>query len=214
MRLVLALLSVLIPYRVVAQSLPGEWKTFTSMRNATAVASTRDSLGFWVATDGGAFRTSTANPDASQFIALRNTDGLSNNELTAIASDADGDIFIGGSGGSFDIYSEVTGKVRQERSIMVKPEFTDKTINQLAVFGDRVYIAAAFGLSMYNRKQNYFEETATRFGNLAPDQVRGVIESGGVIYVVLSNGAAFAPANSPQLNAWSTWTSVPAPASQ
>src|SRR5579872_1650921 len=109
----------------------GEWKTYTAMSGVTDLAVTRASGNVWAATSGGAFRfTPGANPKDS-FIALRNTDGLSDNNLTAVAADSNGRIYFGGSFGTFDVYTESSGTINSVRDIYLSP-YVRKRINSIA----------------------------------------------------------------------------------
>src|SRR5205823_1905914 len=96
-------LSMAVASSAAAQPLkPGEWRTYTSMRSIRDVAITSDSTHAWAVTEGGAFRLDLR--DSSQPLsALRTTDGISENDLTAVASDAEGTIYFGGRDGGFDV---------------------------------------------------------------------------------------------------------------
>ena len=66
----------------------GQWKTYTAMSGITDLAVERKSGNVWAATSGGAFRFSPSQNPKSNILALRNTDGLSDNDLTAVAADS------------------------------------------------------------------------------------------------------------------------------
>src|SRR5437870_855911 len=140
--------------------LPGQWRTYTSMREAKDVAATRDSNAVWVATTGGAFRYDLTS---GAIKALRNTDGLSDNNLSAVATDANGNVYLGGRSGSFDIYSEGTDRIEQQRGILDKKSLTQKTINHIAISDGKAYLATEYGLTIFNTSGRYFEETVLAF---------------------------------------------------
>src|SRR4051794_34141836 len=86
---------------------PGQWKTYTSMRSVSDLAAAPDSAHIWVATSGGAFRFNPLNPSEAD-LSLRNTDGLTDNDINSIAVDSDGVVYLGGRFGSFDVYNSNT----------------------------------------------------------------------------------------------------------
>lgn len=191
---------------------PGEWRAYTAMTAVTGVAATPDSAAVWVATKGGAFMVRLINPSPDSLVALRTIDGLSTNELTCVAADPDGSIYLGGFGGSIDIYSPESGTVRSVKDIVLSNLITNKTINRLERIGDRLYIAANYGLSIYDPARRVFGETVTRFATLPQqDSVFAAAEAGGKIYAVTSGAIAYADRNSPQLSAPFVWQLIPAP---
>src|SRR5579872_7634814 len=84
----------------------GEWKTYTAMSGITDLAIERSSGNVWAVTTGGAFRFIPSGTPKSNILALRNSDGLSDNDLTAVAADSSGKIYFGGAGGTIDVYSD------------------------------------------------------------------------------------------------------------
>src|ERR1043166_1306105 len=104
---ILFLLGLFISNPVFSQKLhQGEWKTYTAMSEVTDLAVNRASGNIWAATTGGAFRFTPSAPTKDHFLALRNSDGVSDNDLTAVAADSNGKIYFGGSGGKLDVYCE------------------------------------------------------------------------------------------------------------
>jgi ligand-binding sensor domain-containing protein len=210
MRILLSLVLFLLtfPVQASAQALrPGEWRTYTSMRSVSDVAISEDSLYAWAATSGGAFRVKLS--DHSDLLELRNSDGLSDNELTAIAVDLEGNAYLGGRSGSLDIWSRTSGTIRQERSIMEIQDFGQKSINDIFIDGDRVYLATGYGLTVYNRRTRAFGETVVAFGSFpAQEAVLQVLTLRDTIYAVLARGVAYAPVSTFNLNNPSSWTTI------
>jgi ligand-binding sensor domain-containing protein len=209
---ILSFVLTLIAVVSVAQSQPlrpGEWRTYTSMRNVRDVAVSEDSQFVWAATSGGAFRVRLL--DRTDILELRNTDGLSENDLTAVAADKNGNVYFGGLSGSFDIWQKGSGRIRRERSIMDAPEFGLKSVNDIFPIGQRVYIATGYGLTIYDLNRNAFGETVIAFGGLAAQlPVRRVIVHRDTIYAVLERSVAFTPASTFNLNNPSVWTTITA----
>jgi hypothetical protein len=207
------LLILLVGFDSQAQLLkPGEWKTYTAMNNVQDVALSSDSLSVWAATAGGAYKVQLNDPKQDNIISLRTTDGLSDIDITAVASDADGNIYFGGGIGSFDIYSEKTRSIRNIRDIMLSPLVTKKNIYAINVSGQKAFLCAGYGVSIFNRSSSTFNETVTKFGDRpSEDTAFAAIEANGKIYVALSGSIAIADANSPNLSAPFAWQIVNAP---
>ncbi len=187
----------------------GEWKTYTAMSNVTDLAVVRKSGNVWAATTGGAFRFSPTASAKTNIFALRNSDGLSDNNITAVAADSNGRIYFGGESGTLDVYTESTGKIDPIRDIALATQYSRKKIFQITVFGSRVYIATGFGLSIYDTTRNIFSETITQFGTLiSQDTVFAVTEANDSIYVVQSGAIAIAAKNAPNLSDPRVWRIV------
>jgi len=189
----------------------GQWKTYTAMSSITDIAVVRSSGNIWVATTGGAFRFDPSDTAKADIFSLRNSDGLSDNDITAIAADSNRNIYLGGSAGTLDVYSEPSHTIKAIRDISLA-SYTQKQIYSIAIFGSRVYIATGFGLSIYDTTKNIFEETITKFGSLATqDTVFAVTEANDSIYVIQSAGIAIAPKNATNLSDPRAWHFIFAP---
>lgn len=187
----------------------GEWRTYTSMTTITDIAVVRSSGNVWAVTTGGAFRFTPSANVKDNILALRNSDGLSVNDITAVAADSNGKIYFGGSNGTLDIYTESSGTIKTIRDISLSSQFARRRIYQLANFGARIYIATGYGMSIYDITKNVFTETITKFGGLnEQDTVFGVTEANDSIYVVLSGAVAIAARNAPNLTAPFAWRIV------
>jgi hypothetical protein len=210
MKSVFALVLLLLGWssQVRAQSLrPGEWRTYTSMRSVADVALSEDSQYVWAATSGGAFRVKLL--DHSDILQLRNSNGLSSNELTSVAVAPDGNTYFGGRNGSLDIWSRTSGTIRQERSIMDIQEFGQKSIYDIYIDGERVYLATGYGLSVYNSRTRAFGETVVAFGSFPTQQaVKQVMVLRDTIYAVLSKGVAYTPTSTFNLNNPASWNTI------
>ena len=188
-----------------AQTLtPGEWQTYTSMRTATDVALTSDSLHAWVSTGGGAFEIDIRFP-RTLTRALRTTNGLSENNLTAVAADGMGRVYFGGADGSFNLYTAASGTVRKLGTEIQNASYTNKSINSITVAGSRVYLATGYGVTVYNASDSAFGPTATEIAGLpTQDSVRQVLDDGATVYGAMEEGVAVAPSNL-DLHAGSNW---------
>ncbi|HET6401264.1 MAG TPA: FlgD immunoglobulin-like domain containing protein [Candidatus Kapabacteria bacterium] len=186
---------LLAPARAHAQSLkPGEWKTYTSMRSVTDVALASDSLHAWAATGGGAFEVDLRDAQTAP-VALRATDGLSENDLTAVASDSLGNIYFGGGGGGFDVYNTATGKIVQLGNDIVNSPFTIKSINAITVYGDKIYLATAYGITVFLSRGAFGATVSQIAGLQSQDSVRQILDDGTHVYGAMHEGVVFANGN-------------------
>ena len=184
--------ALVVPIAARAQSLkPGEWRTYTSMRAVTDLALASDSVHAWAATGGGAFEVDLRNAQAAP-IALRTTDGLSENDLTAVASDNQGNIYFGGGNGGFDVYRTSTGVIDQLGTDIRTSPFTIKAINGITVYGNKIYLATAYGMSEYFTGTGAFGATVSQFAGLPPeDSVRQFLDDGTHVYGAMHEGVVF-----------------------
>ena len=203
-------LVLIVAHSAFAQALkPGEWRTYTSMRQVQALALSSDSIHAWAVTSGGAFRVNVRDVTEPIF-ALRTTDGLTENDLTAVASDNNGNVFFGGRTGGFDVLNESTGTVRQLGSDIRNSGYPIKTINSIAVSGDTIYLATGYGLSVFiSGNPGYFGTTINHLGSFPlQDSIRQVVLAGGYIYAAMQEGLAYAPVAS-DLSNGNNWTTLP-----
>ena len=213
MKIFLVSVSFLLSYFVsdsFAQSLnPGEWRTYTSMRSVQDIALASDSIHVWAVTSGGAFRANIRDTSEPLF-ALRTTDGLTENDLTSVAIDGNGNVFFGGRTGGFDVYRASTEKVEKLGSDIVSSDHPDKTIHSLSISGDTVFLATAYGIGVYKNVQpGYFALTVGTIGSLPPsDSVAQVLNVGGYVYAAMNEGVAYA-SNKIDLYSNSNWTLIP-----
>jgi|GEM_PF-2522331 len=171
---------------------PGEWRTYTSMRSVTDVALASDSVHVWAATEGGAFRADLRDATVP-LVALRTTDGLSENDLTAVAADNHGDIYFGGANGGFDVYHIASGVIDQLGSDIRNSPYTIKTINSITIYGDKIYLATAYGVSVFLPRTGAFGATASQLAGLRPeDSVRQLLDDGTHVFGAMHEGVIVA----------------------
>jgi ligand-binding sensor domain-containing protein len=188
-----------------AQSGIGDWKNFTAMNSVRAVASIHDSV--WAATSGGAFLYRLSD---SSFVRFTNADGLTTNDLTAIVVDNTGSVWFGQSDGSIDVYTPATARWRYIRDIAVSDK-SQKSITSFYASGDSLYIATAFGVSLFSISRFEFIDTYGNFGAVIQPPVLSVARFQNRIYVATVNGIAVskqAAANLAAPESWDTFTSI------
>lgn len=208
--LVLSML-VIAQGKASSQSLkPNEWRTYTSMRSIRAMAVASDSVHLWAASGGGAFRISLRDPN-EPLLALRTTDGLSENDLTAVACDADGNAYFGSFTGAFDVVRNGSTQAERLGSEIQASGFTTRKVNSITIFGDTAFLAMGYGLEIYRLSRGYFAATAAQIGSSGvrgSDSVRQVAVVDGYIYAALHRGLAYAPLRA-DLATPSVWTILP-----
>lgn len=211
--LIVPVLVLALAIDTIAQPLkPGEWRTYTAMTNISDIAVTADSQIVWVATQGGVYRVPMKQVTSANVQSLRNSEGLSTNEITAIALGKDNTLYIGNSTGGLDIYHPLSGKVENVTDISLSSQFTRKQINKILASDSELYIATGFGLSIYNTSRGFFAETVTRFGSqVDQDTVFDCTLFSDTIFTVLNSALAFAPRNSPALSAPFSWRTINTP---
>ncbi len=185
----------------------GVWKNYTSMQDVRAVARSGNTV--WAATTGGMFSWTEGSASFSRFT---NAEGLKSIDLTAIGVDNNGDIWSGSSTGMLHVYSPQKNTWRYVPDISTANQ-TDKRINELAAFGDTVFISTNFGLSVFRVNRFQFGDTYTKFGAFIGN-VRVAVSSAvvfdGKIWAAVSTSTAsrvaWADLSNPNLLPPEAWT--------
>lgn len=137
----------------------GGWNNYTDMKSVRSVAA--DGRTLWAATSGGIFQF---DPSDSSYKKLLNSDGLSTNDATSIFIDTGGRVWIGQQSGNIDRYDPATGQWRYITDIAQSAK-TSKTINGFHQNGDDLYIATAFGVTVFSISKFEFSDTYTNFSS-------------------------------------------------
>jgi ligand-binding sensor domain-containing protein len=180
----------------------GEWRTFTSKREIRDVA--RQGAVLWGATSGGLFRYDGASGAFAEFTT---SEGLKTIDLTDVAADGGGDLWIGAANGTLHRYSPRTGAWRAITDIALL-ENPQKRINGLRVSGDTLFILSDVGLSLYSITRSEFGDTYARFG-ADPGQISGGVTSmeilDGTLWVGTRSGVASTPVSNPNPSSPDSW---------
>jgi ligand-binding sensor domain-containing protein len=178
----------------------GRWKNFTDMKVVRGMASTTDSL--WVATSGGLF---LYTPSSNRFLKFTNSDGLNSNDLTAVAIDGAGKIWVGSSGGFLNALTPNTGNWEEIRSIE-ESDRVQKAVRTFLVRGDSLFIGTDFGVSVLQLSQKEFRDTYANLGFASQAGANAVKIFQNRIWVATDLGVASAPLGAPNLSAPTAWT--------
>ncbi len=185
----------------------GDWKNYTYMNNAVGLVSSRNAE--WVGTTGGVLRFTIGD---SAFQKFTNSEGLTGNDVSAIGLDQQGSVWIGEKSGSIDIYSPASNTWRYLDDIAVSLQ-SQKGINAFFMHGDSVYIATAFGVSVFSLAKFEFHDTYGIFGTLSHPNVTSLTILNGRVFVGTSGGTAVSRVGATNLAAPESWDSYAVPAS-
>lgn len=177
----------------------GDWKSYTDMKSVRAVTTAGNDV--WVGTSGGVFRYS---PSDSTYLTLTNAEGLSSNDVTAIAADMYGNIWIGESNGSIDVYSPQTRSWKYISDI-TSTDKTDKRILSLTPVADTVLIGTGFGAAIFSISKFEFRETINNFGGVLQPTVNAFTKTDNRFFVLTSEGFIVSKQGATNLSAPDSW---------
>lgn len=185
----------------------GDWKNYTNMKDVVALVSTRDAV--WAGTSGGLLRFTVQD---SAFKKFTNSEGLTGNGISAMGWGSNGTVWIGEASGAIDVLSPSSNSWQYIRdiSLSTKPQ---KSVNAFFSQGDSMYIATAFGISLFSISKFEFKDTYSNFGSFASPNVSSLVVYGGRIYVATTSGLAISKPNAVNLAAPESWDSFTNPGS-
>ena len=146
----------------------GKWKTYTAKGEIRDLTYDKDSKTIWAATAGGMFSYRLSDETFQEFTT---SEGLRTIDLTAIAIDGRGAIWVGTSNGFLHVYfpSSQTWQYISDIFLFNAPQ---KRINALQVVGDTLFILSDIGVSVVSISRMEFGDTYARFG-LGSGQIIG-----------------------------------------
>ncbi len=175
------------------------WQNYSDMKSAKDIATT--STGIWTASQGGAYFFNIAE---GTFNTYSKASGLNGTELNAIGIDTYNKIWFGSANGLMDVYDPETNSFRSILDI-ANSDKTNKSINDITVSGDTVYVATDFGISLIDSKNYFFYDTYFKFGNFTSNiKVNNILFSG-LIYAATEAGVAIQKAEATNLSAPESW---------
>jgi hypothetical protein len=194
---------IAVPVGLMGQQSPldlGRWRNFTDMKAVRGIAATTDSL--WVATSGGLF---LYIPSLNLFAKFTNSEGLSSNDLTAVAVDGTGMVWVGSSDGYINALTPATGQWREVTGIR-ESDRVQKAIRMFLVRGDSLFVATDFGITILQLSRREFRDTYANLGFPTQAGVNDVKISKNRIWAATDLGVASAPLDAPNLSAPTSWT--------
>lgn len=183
----------------VLKSQTGTWKSYTNMSETKMLAAIGDTI--WVATNGGVYSYAKKN---NSFSKLTNTDGLSSNNVTAIAVDKNKNIWMGHSTGAIDIYSPKTGNWKQIKDILLSSR-TQKAITNFYSIGDTMLISTIFGVSIFNIEKFEFGDTYSNFANSTSTEIISALISDGRVFIATNKNIIVSKLGSINLVSPDSW---------
>jgi ligand-binding sensor domain-containing protein len=182
-----------------------EWKSYTDVKDIYSFVFENNKI--WAASNGGAF---VLDKETNEHTIMTNVTGLNSVNLRSVCIDAKGRVWFGNSNGYIDIYDKTNDTWQHLPDIYLSTVSSKKSINQLYVRGDSVFIATEFGLSVYDTKKNDFQDSYFKFGNFSAFLSVSLLKIiGNNIYVVTSSGMAVGNLKNPNLlspDSWKTYT--------
>ncbi len=184
----------------------GEWKNYTAQNSVQNISVMKGSV--WAATKGGVFSYHIADSTFQQFT---NSEGLPTNNVTSVIVDDDGGVWTGDATGGLAHYDP--GMARWQVNLdITNSNFTKKQINEFFLYGDSLFIAGDYGVSLFHKRAFEFRDSYVRFGNLpVQNTVNGILILGDNLWIATANGVAVASLSSSNLispTAWQIYTTA------
>lgn len=192
---------LLLSAKVLLSQEIGQWQNYSNMKEINDIVS-HDNI-IWAATSGGVFSTNLSEYDNL----LTKSEGLSSQNITAIAVDQQNQIWLGTDDGVINILDENSGDIRKIFDIN-RTENTRKAINSIYISDGTAYISIDFGLSIINTTTLEFVETVLKFGNLPSNSKVNSIYKNNIIYANTENGLAIQKQNTTNLANPESWNST------
>ncbi|MDZ7374758.1 MAG: hypothetical protein ONB23_12445 [candidate division KSB1 bacterium] len=182
-----------------AQAQFWQWRSWTCSREVRSLAV--DSTGIWAATSGGLLYVDARSLEIAKFT---NTEGLPTNDLTAVAVDRRGHVWVGHANGYLTDLDPRTHQIR------IVKDYGGWQINDLAVKGDSLYVGLSLGVSLYLINRNEVKETYRNLGRRFPVEIAArclaIVQD--TIWVGTDFGIAAADLRSRNLQAPDLWTNI------
>ncbi len=161
------------------------WKNFTDMRNLKDAKLTKEQA--LCATDGGFF---IFNFKDSTYSVFTKSEGLQSQNITAVAIDNEGKIWLGSVEGYINVINPNTNEIKTIIDIATSDK-KNKGVNDLQVKGDTVFVSTDFGISLISTKDYHFYDTVTKFGNFPTETKVNSVTLEKTITVSTLKGVAF-----------------------
>lgn len=179
------------------------WSVHTSMLNVNSVS--MDSRGrFWLGSSGGLIIYDSKNSDT---ISINHLTGLLDANITKLCYLPDRSLMlIGSKRGFFDIVTEDLEFVHI--TSIYGHNFSNPTINDILVYGNKVFISGGWGLAEFDMERMIFTKTIEKLGDLHKNaEVNNIAISNDTLWACTAYGVACVPLtqNISIPNNWATY---------
>ncbi|HMS65524.1 MAG TPA: two-component regulator propeller domain-containing protein [Ignavibacteria bacterium] len=181
------------------------WENLTDLKNVSSIAADPNSNNIYCATKGGLF---SANAITGVITAkYTNIQGLISNDLTAIASDNQGRLWIGASDGSISILNPQNSTWKYIYDIKNSTE-SNKFINYILHSGNFMYVATGYGIQKISAVNfSFVDAPYYRLGVFSSNTpVYSLTVNGNTLYAATKSGVAYANIITSNLNDPNSWT--------
>ena len=191
------------PVGVLGQQSPldfGRWKNFTDMKTVRGIMATQE--GVWAATSGGIFFSA---PSSGKFTKFTNAEGLSSNDLTAVAIDGVGRVWVGAFDGSINVYDPQSHTWREIMAIKESNRI-QKGVRTFLARGDTLLIGTDFWITVFLLSRFEFGDTYATFGFPTQAKINDLLIHKNRIWAATDLGVVSAPLSAPNLSSPTAWT--------
>ncbi|RNC79314.1 MAG: hypothetical protein ED557_14610 [Balneola sp.] len=158
----LILLSLFFPVTIYAQDI-GSWNIYTSTRTVTSV-SADENANIWISSTGGVEHYNSGDKQRT----LTTLDGLSRLDgQTAIYDTNTSKFFVGYVDGSIDVIDTDSYEITNIGDIERFPNFTEKGINDFALYENELYVATDFGIVVFDIVGEFVTNSFNSLGSLS-----------------------------------------------
>lgn len=161
LKFIYLLLLLMLPAagQISAQQL-GTWRANTSFNSITDITTSENST-IWAATTGGLM--SVENGEVSG--TFTTVDGMHRLSPDVIEFDSDNNrLFLGYVDGMIDIFNIDTEEFIRLEDIFRASSFTTRSINQMKIRDQQLYVATSFGIVVFNLNTLFVEDTFSKLG--------------------------------------------------
>lgn len=181
------------------------WENFTDFKNVASIVSDPNSNNVYCATKGGLYSADAATGNITS--KYTNIQGLLNNDLTAIAFDNTGKLWIGAVDGSISILNIQNNTWKYIYDIRNSSE-ANKIINYILLSGNYMYIATGYGIQKVSTSNfNFVDAPYYRLGSFPSNTpVFSLTINNNILYAATKSGVAYANFVTSNLNDPSSWS--------
>ncbi|HHG83781.1 MAG TPA: hypothetical protein ENJ82_03445, partial [Bacteroidetes bacterium] len=181
----------------------GTWTPYLSHNKTKEIIKKGDRL--YVMTEGGMYWWNSVSKEKKAYSTI---DGLSGVNPSAFFLDTiSGTFFLGYENGMINYFNDPDDGFNYLTEIRRTELYTTKRINNFISDGNKLYVATAFGIVIYDIHDKEVRNSVTKFGNLPTGTgVEDIDIVGDTIWVCMgSGGVFFADRNSPNITVPNVW---------